>query len=108
MFKLLVVILISFSARAATVSETKVNKTLDKAEILDNPTLKVESGSLKKFSFYSKYVYSGGDLVEPFSAEKPNIRDLENKPNLTSFAGAVGLKYRMTKFDNFSFNCINS
>ena len=103
MFKLIVVIFISLSANAATVSETKVDKTIDKAEILENPTLKVESGSLKKFSFYSKYVYSGGDLVEPFSAEKPNIRDLENKPNLTSFAGAVGLKYRMTKFDNFSF-----
>jgi len=71
-------------------------------EVVENPTLKTLSGSLSKFSFYSRFTYRGGSLDKPTSAERPNIRDLGANPNLVDMSGVFGFKYRLTKYDNLS------
>lgn len=81
--------------------DPKKNK-LEKEEVLDNPTLKTLSGSLRKYSLYSSFTYRGASLEKPFGAERPNILNAQEKPGLVDMSGNLGIKYRASKADNFS------
>lgn len=104
--------LLSLSAVAFLASTTSgastITKKIDgsdkknKGEVLDNPTLRAESGALSSWSFYSSFTYKGGSLADPKSAERPNIVSASEKPNLQSISGDFGVKYRLTKEDNIS------
>lgn len=83
--------------------ETTVKKEkVDKSEVIENPTLKTLSGALNQWSLYSSFTYNGGSLSEPLSAERPNILNAEESNGLVNMSGNIGIKYRMTKSDNFS------
>lgn len=73
-----------------------------KEEVVENPTLKTLSGSLNNWSLLSTFTYRGGSLEKPFGAQRPNIVQEEARPNLVDMSGTIGLKYRLTKNDNFS------
>lgn len=95
-------VLFSWQVFAENKMASTVNKGMDKKEVIENPTLKTLSGSLNRWSLMSTYTYRGGSLQEPLGAERPNIRQVEAKPNLVDMSGTIGLKYRLTKSDNFS------
>ncbi|MFG1503903.1 hypothetical protein [Halobacteriovorax sp. ZH5_bin.2] len=104
--KLLIVMLIStlsFAAPAAkSEGEVETKSFNTKEEVLDNPTLKTLSGSLKRWSFYSSFKYNAGALDNLNDAERPNIRNAGNTTSLTNFTGNFGVKYRLSKTDNLS------
>lgn len=98
MYKIVLIIMCSFSLCAHS-----LEKKDSSGEVVENPTLKTLSGSLGVYSFYSTFIYSAGSLEYPTSAQRPSIKKEKASPNLTSLSGAMGLKYRLTKSDNFSF-----
>ncbi len=106
--KLVILMLISSLTFAATDKAAKSqgevkNKSFNtKEEVLDNPTLKTLSGSLKRWSFYSSFKYNAGALDNLNDAERPNIRNAGNTTSLTNFTGNLGVKYRLSKSDNLS------
>lgn len=89
-------------AQTSNSEVSKQNNDKSKSEVLENPTLKTLSGSLKNYSLYSNYVYRGGSFSDPLGAERPNILNAEESASLASFSGNLGLKYRLTKTDNLS------
>lgn len=105
--KLLFITLISFltvNAFATSKSEGAIEKKSfnTKEEVLENPTLKTLSGSLKRWSFYSTFAYKGGAINDLTSAERPNIKKAQGTPSLASMSGVLGAKYRLSKYDNIS------
>lgn len=74
----------------------------NKKEVIENPTLKTLSGSLNRWSLYTTFVYYGGSLETPTSAERPNILKAAETPSLVNMAGNMGFKYRLTEQDNLS------
>ncbi|MFG1501329.1 hypothetical protein ABMA70_14065 [Halobacteriovorax sp. XZX-3] len=96
---------ITISAAPANESKAEVKKAESfntKEEVIENPTLKTLSGSLKRWSFYSTFAYKGGAINDLTSAERPNIKNAEGNPSLTNISGVFGAKYRLTKSDNIS------
>ncbi|MDP7320677.1 MAG: hypothetical protein QF441_08720 [Bacteriovoracaceae bacterium] len=103
-FYLVLVLFSHFTLANGPSSSKKLDHMKGKnKEVVENPTLKTLSGSLNKYSFYSRFTYKGGSLHDPQSAERPNIRELGAKPNLVNMSGVFGLKYRLTQNDNLSF-----
>lgn len=99
----LLLVSMGMQAKVSIVSKKKASSGEGyKEEVLDSPTLKAQSGALSPWSFYSSYVYKGGSLANPRSAERPNITNANEKPNLQSVSGNFGIKYRLTKKDNLS------
>ena len=106
MNKLILLLFLSSSLLAKTNQtklSTKLTKKFDKSEVIENPTLQTLSGSLNRFSLYSSFTYRGGALSDPLGAERPNILNAKEQPSLSNMSGNLGLKYRMTKTDNLSF-----
>ncbi|AYF43975.1 hypothetical protein BALOs_0965 [Halobacteriovorax sp. BALOs_7] len=105
--KILTLILVSSMTFAAPVAnskkEVKKASSFDtKEEVIENPTLKTLSGSLKRWSFYSTFAYKGGAINDLTSAERPNIKNAQGTPSLSNISGVFGAKYRLTKSDNIS------
>lgn len=97
------IVLTSYSVSFASTQVKNIDvNTQKKQEVIENPTLKTLSGALNKWSLYSSYTYRGGSLVEPTSAERPNIQNAEESAGLSDMTGNIGIKYRLTKQDNFS------
>lgn len=89
-----------YAAETTKSSEAEMSRKKD--DVLDNPTLKTLSGALSQFSFYSTFVYNGASIDKPFGAERPNIKEAEENTSLVNMSGNFGIKYRLTKTDNFS------
>ena len=104
--KYILLLFISYSVFAVESEQNiqkQINKSKKQEEVIENPTLKTLSGSLNKMSLYSSFTYSAGSLSEPLGAERPNIREASETASLASMSGNLGVKYRLSKSDNFSF-----
>jgi hypothetical protein len=60
--------------RSESTIKTKVQKSVDKSDqLITNKRFRARTGSLSDFSLASTFIYRGGSIPEPLSANRPNI-----------------------------------
>ena len=84
--------------------KTKKGASTDKAdEVITNRRLRASQGSLSDLSINTAFSYSGGSLMKPLAAERPNIGAVGSTVAVASMSGNISGSYRLSKLQRLGF-----
>lgn len=95
----------SENAGTSTIKAGEATKNADRKDIdqeITNAKLRASTGSKSKWSFQSALGYNGGSIEKPFDRTRPMLSASSSVDLLTSIAGDVSVKYRLTDHQNLN------